>query len=238
MSKTIEIAKKISTALDNEWLPELEENNLHLTFGAIYNLPNVEIEDKNRIVCFIIYAYSPDSLWLDLKKDRHTNKKKILDSLGANTNADIYKHLLVNNNEICSMCIFNYLEELKDWRWPVVFNLLDYSSKMQRFANKDTESEKSWDEINKEGQKETLTEEVDMEKVVKINKQKGDLLQMAIDKRRQADALLKEMEKDFLSTDIATQADFLFKFTETAKKKDILSWRTFIRDSKQKGLLV
>lgn len=237
MTKAIDLAKLITKELDKDWSSELEDYNLHFTLGAIYNLPFIEIEDKNRIICFIIYAYSPNSLWLDLQKDRLDNKKRILDNLGANIKEDIYQQILVGNSDIISMSVFNYLEELKDYRWPMVFNLLDYSSKMQRFSNENTESEKKWQEINKEGQKETLTEEVNVEVIVKINKQKGELLQLAIEKRKQAESILEEIRKDYLLTDEATKADFGFKMTDTASKKDILSWRTFIKDLNEKKKL-
>jgi len=234
MSKSVELSKKIIKDLGKDWLQELEDNNLHFTFGAIYNIPNLELEDKNRIICYIILAYSPDSLWLDLQKDRQENKRKILDNIGANSDDDIYKSILTDRNDIVGMCLFNFLDELRDWRWPAIFNLLDFSSKMQRFSSKETESEKSWNEMNKDGEKETLTEELDIEKVVKVNKQKGELLQLAIQKREQAELLLEQIRKDFLQTDIATQNDFGFKFTDSSKKKDILSWRTYIKELNQK----
>lgn len=238
MTKAIDLSKEIIKDISKDWMQELEDRNLHFIFGAIYNIPELPIEDKNRIICFIILAYSPGSLWLDLNRDRYDNKKRILDSLAANTNEDIYKNIITGKNDIIGMCTFNFLEELKDWRWTAIFNLLDFSSKMQRFANKETESEKSWDEINKSsGEKETLTEELDMEKVVKINKQKGELLQLAIQKREQAELLLEQIRKDFMQTDIATQSDFGMKFTDTAKKKDILSWRTFIKQRNEKKLI-
>ncbi len=133
------------------------------------------------------------------------------------------------------MCIFNFLEEIKDFRWSLIFNLLDYSSKMQRFSSENTDSEKKWDEI-KDGQKHTLTEEIDMDKVVKINKSKGELLGLAIEKRKQAEALLEEIRKDFLHTDVGVKADFGFTFTDTAKKRDVLSWRQWIKDLNAKKL--
>jgi len=238
MTKAIELSKKVIKDFSNDWLQELENNNLHFTFGAIYNIPSLEIEDKNRIICYIILAYSPESLWLDLQRDRHDNKKRILDNLGANINEPIYKSIFTDSNDIIGMCVFNYLDSLKDWRWPAIFNLLDFSSKMQRFASKETESEKSWDELTKDGQKQTLTEDLDIEKVVKVNKQKGELLQLAIQNREKAESLLEQIRKDYLNTDVAVKSDFGFSFTDTAKKRDILSWRTFIKELNSKKNLL
>lgn len=234
MQKAIELAKKISKDLETDWLPSLEDHNLHFTFGAIYSIPQIDIEDKNRIVCFIVYAYSPDSLWLDLKKDRLDNKKKILESLGANSKLEIYNQLLENGNDRIGMCIFNYLEELKDSRWREIFANLDYASTMMRFASKKTESEISWDQMNKEGNKETLTQDIDTDKLVKINKDKGILLDLASDKREKAEKLIEQIKKDYVATDASVQSDFNFSFTDTAKKKDILSWRQFISERNER----
>jgi hypothetical protein len=230
MQKGIELAKKIAKSLDQDHRELLSEFNYHNTLGAIYAIPNVAVEDHNRIICFIIYAYTPNNLWLDLKKDRMENKRKILDSLGANLKLEIFKDVLHGSSDIVGMCIFNYLEELKDWRWPVIFDLLDWSGKMRRFSGKDTESEIKWDEMNKSGEKETFKQEVDINTIISANEKKGKLLDMAIAKRKQADEMTKELEKDYVETDTATQSDFGFKFTDTPKKRDILSWRQFINE--------
>jgi hypothetical protein len=57
---------------------------------------------------------------------------------------------------------------------------------------------------------------------------------MSIDKRKQVDILLREIKTEFVSTDSATQADFGFNFTDTTKKRDILSWSDFIRSKNEK----
>ena len=88
--------------------------------------------------------------------------------------------------------------------------------------------------MNKEGQKETLTEEIDIEKILKSEKEKGQLMDMAEDKRRKADKYIEEIRKDFVATDHATQQEFGFQFTESVKKKDIYSWSEFIRDRNEK----
>ena len=234
MEKAIRVSKQIIKELDKDWMQELEDNNLHSTFGAIYSIPNIDIEDKNRIICFIIYAYSPESLWLDLKRDRLDNKKRILDSLGANTSLEIYTGILNNSHDIVGMCTFNFLSELKDWRWSMIFSLLDYSSRQQRFASEDTDAEKTWEELNKEGKKETLKEEIDISQILKINKDKGALLQLSIEKRMQADEMIEQIRKDYVATDVATQSDFRFKFTDTSKQRDILSWRKFIKERNER----
>lgn len=233
MQKAIDLAIKISKQLDKNWLPELEENDLHKTFQSVYTI-NQNIENCNRIVCFIVYAYSPESLWLDLKKDRLENKTRILNNLDADISLKIFEEILCNNNEAVGISIFEYLELLKSWKWRAIFDLLDYSAKMSRFASQETESEKSFDKLNKAGEVKKITEEIDVDVLVKVNKEKGALLDQSIAKRKQADTLLEEIRKEFVVTDHATQSDFNFNFTDSSRKKDILSWRNFIKERNMK----
>ena len=229
MLKAIELANKIRKDLSKNWLPELEESNLHKTFESVYSLNKATIVDCNTIVCFIIFAYSPDSTWLNLKSDRLDNKIKILSNMDAEVGNQIYQDLLYNKDETIGMSVFNYLEDLKDWKWRAIFDLLDYSSKMFRFATAETEEEKTFDKMNKEGIVASMSESYSIDTIAKVNKEKGLLLDQAISKRKQADTLLDEIRKDYVSTDQSTQADFQFNFTDTAKKKDIMSWRDFIK---------
>lgn len=230
MQKAIELAKKIRKNLDADWTSDIEEINFHSVFGAIYTINTIQIEDKNRLICLIIYAYDPESPWLNLEKDRFDNKLKMIDSLGGDSNLPIYQNFLYIGNEIINMCTFNFLEELKTWEWIAIFNLLDYASKMQRFATEETEAEKSYQKMDKEGAVKTITSEVDIETISKVNKEKGLLLDQSIAKRRQADILLDEIRKKFVGTDHGTQSDFNFNFTDTSLKKDKLSWRNFIKE--------
>jgi hypothetical protein len=228
MQKAIDLVKKISTDFDKNWLDELEERNLHYIFQSIYTL-NITVGDANKIVCYIIYAYSPESLWLDLRADRIENKTRILSNLDVKK-SELFQEILYNKNEIVGISIFNYLEEIKSWKWRAIFDLLEYSSKMFRFATQETEEEKTFEKMNKEGEIKSVTQEYNIDVIAKVNKEKGLLLEQAIAKRRQADTLLEEIKKEYVNTDYATQRDFSFSFTDTSKKRDILSWRDFIKD--------
>ncbi len=226
MQKANELAKIIKKDFSKDYSAEIEDYNFK-NFNSIYLL-NISLEDKNKIICFIIYAYAPDSLWLDLRKDRLENKKTILNNLDADINSELFQDILAVRNETFGMCVFDFLEQLKDWRWRAIYDLLDYSSKMFRFATQETEAEKSYDKMNKDGEVKTLTQDLDIDVISKVNKEKGLLLEQAIAKRRQAETILAEIQKDFVATDNATQGDFNFSFTATSKKKDVLSWRSFV----------
>ncbi len=234
MQKALEIAKAIKKNLEADHSSLLDDYNLLPIFRAIYNIPNVDIEDKNRIICYIIYAYDPESTWLDLKTDRLVSKNKILDSLGANMTLPIYERVIWVNDDIVGMCIFNYLEQLKTHKWKDVFDLLDLASKIRRFATEETEDERSYQRMNKEGEVKNITSEIELDTLVKIYKGKSDLMDQSIEKRRKADAIIDEIRKDFVLSDMATQSDFSFNFTESSKRKDVLSWRSFIRERNEK----
>lgn len=229
MQKFIECARKIITDLEKNWLPEFYELGLNKTFDEIYRL-NVSITEANLLTSFIIFSYDPDSSRLDIRKDRYENKCQILSGIGGNINSALFKDILENNNEAFNNVVLNYLEKITTWQWPTIFSLLDYHSNMLRFANQKTEVEKSIDKMNKEGEVKTLTQDYDIDTLAKVNKTKGELLSAAIEAREKASKLLLEIKKDFMPTDHATQSDFNFVFTDTAKDKvDILSWRSFIR---------
>lgn len=228
MYKALELAKIIRGNIGSNHLSLLEDYNLKSVFRNIYSI-DASIEETNIIVCYIIYAYSPQSLWLDIKKDRVDNKISILNGLEADMGKDLFKDILYNKNEIINISIFDYLEQLKSWEWRAIFELLDYAAKMSRFAAKETKSELQWSELNnKSGEKETLTEEIDIKTIVSVNKEKGILLQQAIDKRKQADEMLEKIKKEYVNTDVATQADFGVTFTDTSTQRDIMSWRQHI----------
>lgn len=228
MQKAIDLIKKISKDLSKDFKEELWEYHMPETFTNIYSLTHNE--NANIIICFIVYAYHPDSLWLELHKDRVENKTNILKSLGADMNDPLFEEVINNKHEIINMAIFDFLESLKSWKWRAIFDLLDYSSRMSRFASQETELERTFDKMSKEGEVKTLTQEYDLDVISKINKEKGLLLDQSIAKRKQADLILEEIRKEYMNSDIATQKDFDFTYTETAKKKNILSWKEFIID--------
>ena len=238
ITKSLNVAKEIRNDLTNNWSEQLFEYDLANSFAPIYGMKDIGISDKNTIICYVIYAYNPDSLWLDIKKDRIENKTHILENLGANTKDELYGGIITNKNETVNISIFNYLEHIKDWRWRAVFDLLEYASKMSRFAAMETEDERRFQKTAKDGQVVDYTEEVDIKTIVSVNINKGTLLQQSIDARVKATSIIEQIQKDFVQTDHATSQDFEFSFSETAKKKNPLSWREFIKErNARKNLL-
>lgn len=233
MQKALSLVAQIRKNIDKGWQNEIEEYGLHHIFLPIYKMNDATLEDMNIIICYIIYAYSPDSLWLDLKKDRIEVKKRILHNLNADISKKIFRDIINNSiPDTIGTSIFSFLEELKDWRWKVVFDLLEYSARMSRFANAETSAEKTKKKGKGDNEVEIIAP-VDIDIISKVNKEKGQLLQMSIDKRQQADTMINEIRRDFVASDNAVQSDFNFQFSETAKKRDIMSWSYFIRNDKK-----
>lgn len=233
MEKATALAKEIRNDLLLDYEEKIKDFGLWDVFCHIYESQE-KIADKNRLVCYVNYAYNPESYWLDLKKDRIDNKTRILINLEADIKSDLYKNLLKEKHEPAIRSVFAFLEELKDWRWKAVYDYLDYASRMSRFASNETDEEKEYEKVAKDGQIQKYKEEIDIEVIAKVNKQKGELLNQAHKAREKAEEIIREIRKDFAATDDATQADFGFNFSDTSKKKNILSWREFIRNVKAK----
>lgn len=228
MTRAIEAAKKISSALEKNSHEILYEINLHLIFAPVEELA-LSTKNKNSIIVYIILAYDNDSPWLDLRKDRFENKLSILKSLNCDSEDPRFKELLSNHNDTINNIILDYTVELTDWRWNTIFSLLDYHSNMLRFVNQKTESEKSIDKMDKDGGIKTLVQDYDIDTLAGVNEKKGKLLDLALSAREKADKLILEIKKEFVNTDNAVQQDLGFSITETYKKKDIYSWSEFIR---------
>jgi len=232
MQKYIDVAKQLSEDPGKNWLPYLKEHNLHMVFNPIYRM-NLNTEDMNLLVSFIIFSYHPDSPKLDVRKDRFDNKTRIAESIELDTSNEIIDQVFNNSNETANDVILNLLADLTDWRWSTVFSLLDYQSNMMRFVNQKTEIEKKTEKLDKEGQTISTVEEFELSEIAKINKQKGELLEMATAAREKAEALILQIKRDVMNTDVAIQSDMGFSFSDTAKKKvDVESWKEFIRNRK------
>lgn len=226
MKRALEIAKTLSDSIDKNCLSELGEANLEVLFKPIYRLPD-NIITLNAIVAFVILAYDNDSPWLNLSQDRYENKKRIFQGLGVEI-TPFLEQIITNENDRINDVIVDYLIEQTTWKWKQAMTFMDYHSNMIRFVSKKTEISKSIDEKDDEGNKITLVEKFDADTVAKANKTKGELLQKALEARKEADVLLQEIRKEFVQLDHAVQQDFLFSPTDE-KRIDVTSWRDFVK---------
>lgn len=229
MQKAIDISKKIVKDIEKNWLPDLEDINLHKEFEIIYR-SGYSLKTANTSVCFIINSYDPDSGWIDLKKDRYDDKEKILHGLNANPANDVYKSLLDGDNDTINDAISNYLDVLPNWKFRMVLTCFDFFSKHMRLVRGKTNSQIKAG-IDKESGDE-MFEDMDVDKVLKAHENKGKLLAEAYRQRELGEKLLLEIKSEFVKTNWATQSDFGFEITDL-EKYDPMSWRQYIKRNKE-----
>ena len=211
MQNAVLLAKKMAKQLDKNWLPELEEINLHSLFHPIYKLSS-NIVTLNSIVAFIIMAYDSESHWIDLKQNRLDNKLEILKTLEADiSDSNIQCVLYLETNDMQEV-VGAYLKRQQDWKFKTIITCFDYHSKHIQSATEPT----------------TVTDELEKSK---INKSKGELLQSAIKQREIGEQLLLEIKKDYVKLDHITQSEFGFTASDI-ERVDCMSWRSFIRNLK------
>jgi len=213
MIKAITAAANISKSLNENHLEYLQELNLHKIFEPIFKL-NYSVEQCNTIVCYVIYAYDNNSNWINLNSDRLDDKLKIFNGLNADINDPSYFDIVSGKVVEVQDVIVDYLISITNWKWRTILSCFDFHAINIKIA---TEPTTSTDELDK----------------AKINKAKGELLKEAIRQREVGENLLKEIQKDYVKTDRATQTDFGFEMTHE-KNIDIMSWRAFVRDRNEK----
>jgi hypothetical protein len=183
----------------------------------------------------VIFAYSEESPWLNIRQDRLVNKQQILSGLGVDPSNRIYREIIQYENDAIQKIILNYLLFCTDSRWREIISLLEYHDRMFLFCNQTTaDKQQTGTSLDKAGVLTQDFEYLDQKEVAKINNEKGDLMIKAIDCRIKAETLLKALENDYQKTDAATQADFNFQFSD-AKRYDPLKWEDRIRRRKQEN---
>lgn len=230
----VALSLKIIKDLEKNWLPELELANLHTIFRPVYK-HNLTILNINAIVAFVILAYSEESPWLNVRKDRSINKKEILEGIGVDPDNRIYREIVSYENDQVQQVILNYLLFQQDARFVEIISLLEYSNKMILFCNQRTsDKEQSGTTVNEAGEVKESYEYLDQSEIAKINKEKGALLLTAIDARAKAEGLIKTIEQDYQKLDSVMQSEFGFAFTDT--KVDVLSWESRLKFRRSKKL--
>lgn len=203
MQKAIQLANKISKQLDKDCSDLVEECNLHKQFEPIYDL-KLSNEITNTIICAIIYSYDVDSKWCDLKKTSHEDKILILAGLNAEMSELAYGEFIGLKREEINVAIGNFLDVQGDWKIAQIRRSRDYHSET------------------------IMRQSVSLE--AKEQEQIGKLLREGINMRKIADDYMKELETAYVGLNHRTKQDFGEEFTEFAVKKDIMSWRIFVKD--------
>lgn len=219
MQKGITAAKIISKDLKKDWLPYLEEINLHRCFESIFylGLPN---EIANTLICSIIYSYDNESKWIELKHDSFTINTNILKGLYADLKEEMFQDFIHLKNDDINDSIGCYLDLLPDWKFVTARKQMDYHSKYVR-------------------QEETNISGLDEDKKIKARENIGKLIKESIAQRKAADELILLIEKEYVLTNHRVHQDFNANFSQKSLEfiddntpKDDLSWRYFIRYTK------
>ncbi len=237
MQRHIDLAASIVADSGKNWLPVLREHNLNDIFLPIYKL-DTSTETMNLIVAFIVYSFHPDSPKADLRRDRIDNKKQIAESIGLDIKEDFVLDIVQNNNDKVKSVSEIYIGEFFDWRFVAIYTSVEYASRMFRFINKETDEEKSFQKMDKEGTVKNITQDYDIDTISKVNIQKAELRKKAIEAMEDAERLLTQLKKDLMQTEHAVQSDLGFSFIDTSKKKsDIMSWKEYIKEKNSKKLI-
>lgn len=209
MQKALDIAKRISKDLERNWLPDLEEINLHKVFDPVFKM-NLNITDGNILVCAIIYSYSPDSKWIDLKQDGSSINRNVLVGLGGDISKKVFQEFIELINEDILDSIALYLERLTNWKFVTIRKMIDFHAKTMM-------------------EKEPDLKEVDEEKKPKVRENISRTMKEAVFQREAADKLIEQVEKEYVNLNHKTESDFGVKFTENNTRIDPMSWRQYIR---------
>lgn len=226
MQKAIQLAAKIKADIEQDATEALEEVNLLRVFSDLKCVSR-DTRKFNLLVCYVIYAYDNQSPWLDINKDRWSNKEQIIEGLGEDPKSEFWLSVIMQESEYLSDVVANFLTEITTWEWQTILTQLDYHARMIRYVQQKNTTQKI---AVSDGEGNTKLEEVELEpeKVAKINKEKADVLNKSLQARDEAERLLTKIRAGFVSTDTAVQADYGFMITDE-KTIDIYSWRDFIR---------
>lgn len=210
----VELIKKLVKNLESDWIPELEDYNLHKDFYGIYGM-DLPIKERNIIIAFVVFAYDNKSTWLDIRRDRLEDKKKILKGLGANPNDELFSNILNGENKDVQEVYMKYLHNQKDARFRTVLTCFEFYS-----TNMITINEKI----------DTLLAD---DKIEKIKNERAKLLQECIRIQKVGEDLLKEIKTDYAQLDKITETELGFEYTEP-DTYDIMFWSHFIERRNKK----
>ena len=211
MQKSIRIANRIRKDLQKDWTEEIEAENLQYVFQPLDELPT-ERHIKNTLICAVIFSYDNDSTWIETKHDGVTINTNILKGLNADLRVTLFQDFIHEDNEQINETIGNYLDLIQgDWRFVTARRNISYHAKYIRIS--ENESDFS---------------EVAAEKKSKAREDLGRLMREAVNQRKAADDLLKELHKDYVLTQHRVSQSLGTLFVEDSVKKDPYSWRDFI----------
>ena len=134
--KKIEISETIKNDLEGNHLPLLEDENILHIFRPVYKMTNTILE-LNATVAYIIYAYTNESKWLNVRQDRYQNKENILKGMSVAI-TDYFRMVIDCEHPTVNDVISEWLINESTWEFRQVMSNLDYHQRMIKFVNQRT----------------------------------------------------------------------------------------------------
>jgi hypothetical protein len=207
MDKVLKLISKLSKDLNKDWSEDLKRINIYQDVDVLYS--TYDMHHANCILAFIIFSFHSESERLELHKDRLENKTKIMCSLVGDWAMTIkeFKDSVDGNDKAANEVINWIFEYQKDWRWTQVELDFSYHAQIREMTKSISSTEDAKDAL-----------------------QKGKCIEEALKRRRQGEALLKEMQQDYMNLDtIAKQEN---RNEPTKEIKGIMSWEDHKRNKK------
>jgi len=102
-------------------------------------------EVKDKIVRYVVFAYSYQSALIRKSKDRKENKKTILKKVGLDINDDYVKKIFVNRNDSVNHFITWWFLETQHPLWQTYLSAIDTASELFEFSRSGLEIEYTGD---------------------------------------------------------------------------------------------
>lgn len=231
MSNLLQLITKLKDNLSSNWHEELDKINVLDNVMPLYK-QKWKMEQSNRILAFIVFAYDKDSGYIDIHKNRDENKIKIIEHLGGDIKNIVIQKVVKRQHAVANDIIAWLMEYMRDWKWDTVITLFEYHAEMMRLASKQTDDEFKEKFDMEEGQEEIVTTDISIEKIVSTNIKKKQLIQEGINARRDGEAMLKEIKREWMAVDFALKHEGLGVITDANK---IESWEHYISSIRKPG---
>lgn len=202
MDKLLTTIHSLKQDLEADWRNSLDNIGVWTSVQILYK--EFTNWHANVILTFVVLAYHKDSGWINLHKDRQDNKEQIMQDIGG-IGALLEEELEQACAGSCdtTMCVVRWLMDYqKDWRWLTIETCFAFHSRIMHAAGGEDD------------------------------RKRGQAITEAIDKRREGEKLLKEVQQEFLSVDTILEAEGLPKLTEENSGPG--SWEDYLRKRKNR----
>lgn len=210
--KVLDLIYELIKDIESDWTDSLKQINIWDDVRDIYYYNKVsDPMEANIILAFIVLAYDGNSTFLEVHKDRHDNKVKILRNL-AGMNAmqnDLYNDVVFGFDKFMNTMINWYIDYQKDWRWKDIVAANEYHSTAMQMSMSGN------------------TDPVVMHAI-------GKTRQLARSDKKIAEQMQNELRTEFLNLDTILEKEGKPKVTEV-QEVDFMNHEAWLKaDSKNK----